>query len=220
MNDGLWTSLAYSLLIAVPATALAAVVAVPVAYLLGRHGRFRGRSLVEAAIIVPLVLPPTVVGFVLIMLVGRYGLIGRWIAEWTGGYSVMFRPEGGILAAAVVAMPLIYLPAKAAFVAIEREMEDIARLSGANTWQVFWHVSLPTARHGLTSGLILAFARALGEFGATVMVMGVANQPMTLPVRVYDQWLQGQPQAAAAPALMLSSVAFALVLLFNRLPRG
>lgn len=217
---GLWGSLLYSLLIAVPATLLASLVAVPIAYLAARR-RFWGKSLLEAGVIIPLVLPPTVVGYLLIMLFGRRGLIGEWIATNADGYTLLFRPEGGMLAAAVVAMPLLYLPSKAAFASIEREMEDIARINGASTWQTFWLVSLPIAWRGVASGLVLAFARALGEFGATIMVMGnLSGRPMTLPVLVYNYWEQGELHAAAAPVIVLSSIALLLAVLFNRLPRG
>jgi molybdate transport system permease protein len=215
---GLWGTLLLSLLIALPATALAAAVAVPVAYAAARW-RFRGKTLLEALVIIPLVLPPTVVGYLLILLLGRRGFVGGWIARWTDGYSIMFRPEGGILAAAIVAMPLVYLPAKAAFRSIEQEMEDIAQINGASVWQTFWLVSLPIAMRGVASGLVLAFARALGEFGATVMVMG-SDQHTTLPIAVYNAWIQGELSQAAGPAIVLTSIALLLAILFNRLPRG
>ena len=217
---GLWGTLVYSLMIAVPATLLAAVSAVPLAYLMGRKN-FAGKSLLEAAIIVPLVLPPTVVGYILLVLFGRRGVVGEWLDEVTGGYSILFRPEGGILAAAVVAAPLLYLPAKAAFGSIEREMFDIARINGASRYQTFWQVAVPIAWRGLASGLVLGFARALGEFGATVMVMGnLPSKPMTLPVLVYNLWESGEPHAAAGPVLLLSAIAFALAFLFNRIPKA
>lgn len=215
---GLWGTLLLSLLIALPATALATLVAVPLAYAAARW-RFRGKSLLEALVIVPLVLPPTVVGYLLIVLLGRRGLVGTWIAQWTDGYSILFRPEGGILAAAIVAMPLLYLPAKAAFRNIDQEMEDIARINGASMWQTFWLVSLPIAMRGVTSGLILAFARALGEFGATVMVMG-SDQHTTLPIFVYNAWIQGELSQATGAVVLLTSIALLLAVLFNRLPRA
>jgi molybdate transport system permease protein len=169
-----------------------------------------------------LVLPPTVVGYLLVVLLGRRGLLGGWIGDVTGGYSLMFRPEGGMLAAAVVAAPLIYLPARAAFASVEREMLDIARVNGASRWQTFWLVALPIAWRGVASGLVLGFARTLGEFGATVMVMGYATgtRPMTLPVLVYHQWEQGRPHDAAGPVLLLIAVALVLAVLFNRIPKA
>ena len=166
-----WTPLLLSLRIAAAATVLTALVAVPLAFVLARR-RFVGKSAVEALIVVPLVLPPTVVGYLLIMAFGSEGWLGgQWL--WRQfGYSILFRVEGAVLAAATVALPMLYLPAKAAFASVDRELEETARLLGASRLQLFWHVSLPLARKGLASGMILAFARALGEFGATMMVFG------------------------------------------------
>jgi molybdate transport system permease protein len=218
--NGLWPTFLFSWSIALPATVLAAIVAIPVAYVAARK-RFFGKSAVEALIMLPLILPPTVAGYLLVILFGRHGLLGQWIADWTNGYSILFRPEGGIVAAAVVSIPLLYLPTRAAFAGVEREMEETARLNGASTWHVFWLISLPIAWRGVASGLALAFARGLGEFGATMMVMGnLSGRPMTLSLSIYTLWEQGDLHAAAAPVLVLSAMALLLALLFNRLPKG
>lgn len=122
------------------------------------------------------------------------------------------------MAAAVVLFPLLYLPCRAAFAGIDREMEDIAHLFGANGLQVFWHVSLPMARGGIFAGLMLAFCRALGEFGATVMVMGDTDQYRTLPIMVYNEQVgggMGSPGAVAAVSL-LTAVSLAIALFYNR----
>ena len=183
-------SLLLSLRIAVLATMLAAMVAVPLAWWMARH-RLPGRSVFEALLCVPLVLPPTVVGYFIIMLLGKQG----WLTGWVGsGYSILFRVEGAVLTAAVVALPMLYIPAKAAFAGVERELEDVAVLMGAGRFRVFWNVSIPIARRGLISGLILAFARSLGEFGATLMVYG--NQ-----VRVRGRSANDGPADAADPRL-------------------
>src|SRR5438552_4143392 len=169
MQD-LWPPLLLSLQIAAAATVLVALVGIPLALLMSRR-TFAGKSLIDALIVVPMVLPPTVVGFGIIMLLGARGWPGRWLHR-AFGYSIVFRFEGAVLAAAVVALPMLYLPAKAGFSSVERDMEDNARVMGASRWQVFWHVALPLARRGVYSGVLLAFARALGEFGATMMVFG------------------------------------------------
>ncbi len=129
-----------SLEIALSATVLAAIFAVPLAYVLSRR-RFPGRSVVEAIVTVPLVLPPTVVGYLIIMTLGSRGWIGRWLHDALG-YSILFRFEGAVLAAALVALPMLYLPAKAGFAGVNRDLEDIARLLGSTRWQLFWRVSL------------------------------------------------------------------------------
>jgi molybdate transport system permease protein len=164
------------------------------------------------------VLPPTVVGYVLLVPLGRFGWIGGPVYRWTGGYTVLFRPEGGILAAAVVALPLLYLPARAAFAGVNPDLEAAARISGANGPRLFWHVSLPLARRGIASGLLLAFARAIGEFGATDMVMGNFNGRETLPIAVYNQTLNGDLAEASHAVWLLTGLSLAIVLVYNRLP--
>jgi molybdate transport system permease protein len=216
-GDPLWHACLFSLQIALAATILAACIAIPLAYFLVRR-RFAGKSLLEAILTVPLVLPPTVVGYGLIVLMGRRGWIGAMIARHFSGYTVLFRPEGAVLAAWVVAMPLLYLPAKSGFAAVERDLEDVARLLGAGRWRTFWQVSLPLARRQIAAGLLLAFARALGEFGATIMVLGDLAGRRTLPIVIFDA-TNGEDYAQAVPAVIaLSAVSLMVVLIYNRLP--
>jgi molybdate transport system permease protein len=194
---------------------LTALVAVPLAFVLARR-RFVGKSAVEALIVVPLVLPPTVVGYLLIMAFGSEGWLGgAWL--WRHfGYSILFRVEGAVLAAATVALPMLYLPAKAAFASVDRELEETARLLGASRLQLFWHVSLPLARKGLASGMILAFARALGEFGATMMVFGWQSRRVTLPVSIYADYVAGELENATAAVIALTAVSLLLITAYNR----
>jgi molybdate transport system permease protein len=216
-SDGLNFAGLFSLEIASSATALAALIAIPLAYVLCRR-QFVGKSLLEALLTIPLVLPPTVVGYALIVLLGRRGILGAFIARWTSGYTILFRPEGAIVAALVVAFPLLYLPAKAGFASIDRELEDVARLLGAGRWRTFWQVSLPMAQRQIAAGLLLAFARALGEFGATMMVLGDIPGRRTLPIVIYDA-TAGQDDAQAWPAVLaLAALSFLVVLIYNRLP--
>jgi len=205
-----------SLRIAVAATFLAAMLAVPLAFLMHRRV-FVGRALLEALITLPLVLPPTVVGYLLILFVGTKGLLGQLLSSWFG-YKFLFSVEAAIVAASVVALPLVYLPAKAAFASVPREFEDIARTFGASLRQIFWHVSLPWARRGLISGLILAFARALGEFGATVMVFGWQPRRQTLPILIYARYEQGEITSASGAVIVLLAVSVAMIFLYNRSP--
>ena len=202
-----------SLRIALAATALAAVVAIPLAFWLGRH-KVHGRTLIDALLTAPLVLPPTVVGYVLLWLLGTQGALG-WLLRALH-VRILFTEPGAILAAFVVAVPLLYLPARASFAGVDPEMEDVARLFGANTLQIFWHVSLPLARRGIISGLLLAFARALGEFGATVMVMGTAPSRQTLPIRIYVEAYLGATRATIVPVLALIAISLVVVYVYNR----
>jgi molybdate transport system permease protein len=216
-GDSLWHACLFSLQIAATATVLAAVLAVPLAWFLARR-RSALKSLLEAMLIVPLVLPPTVVGFGLIVLLGRHGWIGSLIAGRFGGYTILFRPEGAVLAALSVALPLLYLPAKAGFVSVERELEDVARLLGAGPWRTFWQISVPLARRQIAAGMLLAFARALGEFGATLMVLGDLPGRRTLPIMIYDATFSQDNSRAAGAVLVLSAVSLVVVVIFNRLP--
>ena len=210
----LWPALWLSVRIASVATLAAGSVAVPLAYLLARR-KFTGKSLVEGLVLMPIVLPPTVMGYLILTTLGGRSWVGGGLGGWLGGYSIVFRFEGAVLAAAVVALPMLYLPAKAGFASVERELEEIGRLMGASRLQVFWHVSVPLARRGLISGLVLAFARALGEFGATVMVFGWQPGRLTLPISIYADYEQGTLANAAPAVVALSILSFSLVMLFN-----
>ena len=203
-----------SLRIAFVATALVALLGVPLAFALARL-RFPGRGVVDVLITVPLVLPPTVVGYILIVVLGRQSLVGQWL-ERLFGLTLMFNVSGASLAAAVVALPLLYLPAKSAFASVDRELEDIARLFGANPLQIFWHVSLPLARRGIAAGLLLAFARALGEFGATVMVFGIRDRALTLPISVYQDAERNRMSHAAPAVLLLVAISMLVIFAYNR----
>ncbi len=218
MSD-LWPPLRLSLLIASAATAIVAVVGVALAYLSTRSA-WALRTALDAALTLPLVLPPTVVGYLLVVLLGHDGWAGGPLARWTGGYTVLFRPEGGVLAAAVVSLPLLYLPARAAFAAVDRDLIDAARLGGAGGVRLFWHVALPLARPGIAAGLLLAFARAVGEFGATDMVMANLNDRQTLPIAIYNQTLNGDLDQARPAVWTLTGLSLAIVLVYNRLPGG
>jgi len=200
-----------SLRIALAATAVASLIGIPLAFWLARR-RPIGKAIIETLITVPLVLPPTVVGYILLRALGTQSLIGAWLKRHFD-YTILFTEEGAVLAAFVVALPLLYIPAKAAFANVDSEMEDVARLMGANRLQIFWHVSLPFARRGVMAGLMLAFARALGEFGATVMVLGTSPRLRTLPISIYLDLETGNPIGAV---LLLTAVSIVVVYVLNR----
>jgi molybdate transport system permease protein len=218
MSERLWQPLMLSAQIALAATILVAVIGVPLAYWMSRRS-FRGHSIVDALLIVPLVLPPTVVGYFLLVLMGSRGPLGRMLNHFFG-YSLIFNTHGAVIASATVALPLLYLPAKAAFASVDRELVDTARLLGASAMSTFWHVSLPLARRGIASGLLLAFARALGEFGATMMVLGDLPGKRTLPISIYDDYIAGELHNATPGVLALSGVSLVVILIYNRLPIG
>lgn len=214
----IWPSLWLSLQITTVATVLTLIVGIPLAYAMSR-AKFEGKSLVESLIMLPMVLPPTVVGYFILMFFGAGGWAGQWLKRWFD-YSIVFQFEGAVLAAAIVALPLLYVPAKAAFGSVERELEDLARSLGANRLQIFWHVSIPLARRGLLSGMILAFARALGEFGATMMVFGMQSDQMTLPISIYADYVGQQLSKATGAVLALSIISMGLIMAYNASSAG
>lgn len=203
-----------SLLIASAASFCVALLAIPLAHRMA-HAQFVGKSAVETLLTLPLVLPPTVVGYAIIVLLGARSGLGRWLND-SLGYSILFRIEGAIVAAAVVSFPLLYLPVKAAFRAIEPEMREMAALLGATRRQIFWHVDLPMAANGIISGAALCFARALGEFGATIMVFGWQPDRITMPIAVYSAYEQGDPARALPLVLALTAICFVLLVIVNR----
>lgn len=215
--DELWPPVRLSVEIASAATVAVAVIGVPLAWAASRAGPVV-RTVVDAAVTLPLVLPPTVVGYVLLVVMGPRGVVGSALARATGGYTILFRPAGGMAAAAVVALPLLYLPTRAAFGAVDPDVEGAARVAGAGGRAVFWHVSLPLARGGIFAGLLLAFARAVGEFGATMMVMGGFADQQTLPIAIYQRASFGDYGQAASAVWALTGLSVVIVLAYNRLP--
>lgn len=214
----LFPAMLLSLKVALVATVLVALVGIPLAFFMGRR-RFAGKSLLDAVLVVPLVLPPTVVGYLILIALGSRGPVGSLLRE-AFGYSVVFHWHGAVIASAVVSLPLLYLPAKAAFASVDRDLQDIARLMGASPLQQFWHVSLPLARRGIASGLLLAFARALGEFGATVMVLGDLEGQQTLPISIYNDYLAGDLAAATPGVIVLVAISLGMILVYNRMLSG
>ncbi len=208
----LWQALIQSLRISLCATVGVTVVGVPVAYLLARH-KFPGKGIVQSLLTLPLVLPPTVVGYFLLVLLGHNGVISHPLH-----FSILWTWYGAATAAGVVAFPLLLLPARAAFAGVDRELEDVARLAGASRLETFLYVSLPLAAPGIASGVLLTFARALGEFGATVMILGIQDRSNTLPLFVYEQFEELTPQGMIPAVLVLTGVTLVVIAIYNRLP--
>jgi molybdate transport system permease protein len=175
-----WLSVKISVITSIIVFILAAAAARAMA-----HRKFRGRSLVETVLLLPLVLPPTVIGFMLLVILGRRSWIGRLYEAWTG-QSILFTWGAAVLAAVVVAFPLAYRTIKAGFEEVDPDLEDSARAQGASELQVLRYVSLPLASRSLTAGYILGFARGLGEFGATIMIAGnIPGRTQTIPTAIY-----------------------------------
>jgi len=205
--QALWLSLQ----VAATATALTLPVALLLALALAR-GRWPGKALLEAAVNLPLVLPPVVIGYALLLGFGRQGPLGRWLHEWLG-ISFVFSFRGAVLAAAVMALPLMVRAVRQALEAVDRGLEDAARTLGASRLDAFASVTLPLAAPGLLSGAVLGFAASLGEFGATItFVSNVPGQTQTLPLAIYSA-LQSADGEAAALRLVACSVLLAIAAL-------
>src|SRR5262249_17695961 len=185
-------------------------------YLLARH-RFPGRELLDALCTLPLVMPPTVLGYYLIVLIGRRGWLGGWL--WDAfGINLMFTWQGAVLASAVGAFPLVFKSARAAFEGVDSQLENAARTLGVHELSVFFQVTLPLAWRGILAGTMLAFARAMGEFGATLMVAGnIPGRTQTLSLAVYDAVEAGRDDLANFLVLVTSITCIAVLLGSGRL---
>jgi molybdate transport system permease protein len=194
-----------TLKVATVATLFAFLTGVALAFLLAK-GRFRGKEWLDAFLTLPLVLPPTVLGYYLIVLVGRNGWIGRWLYE-AFGTTLMFTWQGAALAATIVSLPLVLKSSRTAFETVDQNLEKAARTLGLSETGVFFRVSFPLAWRGILAGTMLAFARAMGEFGATLMIAGnLPGKTQTLSLAVYDAVQAGNDSLAATLVLITSFV--------------
>ncbi|MDE2766131.1 MAG: molybdate ABC transporter permease subunit [Chloroflexota bacterium] len=214
-----WDALRLSLLVGVSATALSVLLGLPAAWLLARK-RFPGRRIASALVLAPVLLPPTVLGYYLLQAVGRRSLIGGALDDLFG-FSPVFHWTGAALAAFVVSAPFLIRTAQAGFEAIEPLYEEAARASGANEPAVFLRVTLPLAWPSVAAGAAMAFARAIGEFGATLMVAGsVPGRTRTLPIAIYEAAQTGRAADALAMSLLLTFAALGIILIAAALPRA
>ncbi|MDY7539889.1 molybdate ABC transporter permease subunit [Undibacterium sp. RTI2.1] len=217
--DSAWTALLLSLKVAGWATAINLVTGIAVGYLLARM-RFFGRDLLDTLLTLPMVMPPTVLGYYLLVVMGRRSWLGEWLHS-TFGINLIFTWQGAVIASSIVAFPLVFKPARAAFEAVDGQLEQAARVLGISETAIFFRVTLPLAWRGILAGVLLAFARALGEFGATLMVAGsIPGKTQTLSIAVYEAVQAGQDDVANTLVLMTSAVCIAVLLLAGRLAPG
>ena len=217
--DVAWSALSLSLQVAGWATALNLVLGIGVGYLLART-RFVGRDVLDTLLTLPMVMPPTVLGYYLLVLLGRNGWIGRWLQD-SFGIHLIFTLKGAVIAATIVAFPLVFKPARAAFEAIDRQVEEAGRVLGISEIGIFLRITLPLAWRGILAGVLLAFARALGEFGATLMVAGsIPGKTQTLSIAVYEAVQAGQDDIANTLVLITSLVCVVVLLSAGRLAPG
>lgn len=219
LDSSAWIALALSLKVAGWATALNLFLGVAAAYLLARK-RFPGRDLLDALLTLPMVLPPTVLGYYLLVVIGKRGWLGAWLDQHFG-INLIFTWQGAVIAATLVSFPLVLKSARAAFEGVDPQLEQAARVLGLSETAVFFRISLPMAWHGVLAGLLLAFARALGEFGATLMVAGsIPGKTQTLSIAVYEAVQAGQDDVANTLVLITSITCVAVLLAAGRLSRA
>ncbi len=214
-----WFPLWLSLRVASLATLIALLGGLWVAWLLTRKG-LRGRELIDAAVTLPLVLPPTVLGYYLLVVLGRMSPFGR-LYESIFGEPLVFTWKAAVVAALFHAGPLLIKSARAALESVPPDYEKAARSLGAGEWRVFWQVSLPLAWNQVLAATTLAFARSLGDFGITIMLAGnIPGRTQTLSVAIYDAVEGGRGDVARTLVLVISAAALAFLYLANRLGRS
>ena len=205
-------ALMLSLKVAGWATLFNLVLGIAVSWLLARE-RFIGRNFLDTVLTLPMVLPPTVMGYYLLVLFGRNGTLGQWLQQHFG-FSLIFTWQGAVVAAMAVTFPLVLKPARAAFEEVNPQFEQAARVLGLSETAVFFRVTLPLAWRGILSGLLLTFARALGEYGATLLIAG---QTQTLSIAVYEAVQAGNDQLANRLVWLISAVCITVLWSVTRL---
>ncbi len=211
-----WFPLWLSLRVAVLSTAISVAAGLWIAYMLANRN-FRGKEIVDAAVTLPLVLPPTVLGYYLLVLIGRNSLFGK-VWEHMFGSPLVFTWKAAVIAAVLHSFPLLVKSARAALETVDRSYERAARTLGASEWKLFWRVTLPLARRPVFAAAALAFARSLGDFGVTLMVAGnVPGRTQTVAVAIYDAVESGNGATARTLVIIISAIALVILALANRI---
>lgn len=218
MFDDVFPALILSLKVATCATLINVILGTLTGYALAKW-RFVGRDVLDTILTLPMVLPPTVMGYYLIVLLGQNGTLGQWLAN-TFNINLIFTWQGAVVAAACVTFPLIVKPARAAFESVNPQLEQAARTLGVGEWGLFLRVTLPLAWRGILAGVLLAFARCLGEFGATLMIAGsIPHETQTLSIAVYDAVQAGDDVLANQLVVIISLVCVAILWLTQKLSK-
>jgi molybdate transport system permease protein len=214
----IWNALKLSLLVVSIATIAIGIIGTALGFLLAKR-QFRCKDLLDAFLTLPMVLPPTVTGYYLILLLGRRGLLGAPLYAFTG-WSVTFTWIAAVIASTIVALPLMIKSARAAIESVNPEYEIVSYIMGKSEFETFFRITLPLAGRGILAGLILSFARAFGEFGATLMLAGnIPGRTQTMPLAIYEAVVSGEDARAQWLALILTGISITVVYLTNRLSR-
>jgi len=210
-----WFPVLLSLKVAAYSTLIVLIIGIPLGWLLARFN-FPGKTLLSSFITLPLVLPPTVLGYYLLVLIGRQSPIGIFLQE-NFGINLIFTWQAAVIAASVVALPLMARTVQAGIEAVDRDLEDVARTLGKSELVIFFTITLPLAWQGLLAGTVLSFARAMGEFGATLMVAGnIPGKTQTLSIAIYDAVQSGNHQLANFLVVLISVLTIAVLFILNK----
>lgn len=210
-----WPPVRISLQVAALSSVIVLLLGTAAAWWMSRK-RFKGKIVLETVLMLPLVLPPTVVGFLLLVLLGRKSWVGQAV-EWLFDAPVIFSWWAAVIAAVVVSFPLVYQTMKNGFAAVDPELENAGRANGASEWQVFRYITLPLAFHAVGTAFILGFARGLGEFGATLMIAGnIPGKTQTIPTAIYVAVDAGNTPMAWAWTAAIVAISFLMLLLTGR----
>lgn len=186
------------------------------AYILLKYN-FRFKDVVETVILLPMSLPPTVVGYIILVVAGKRGLVGKYFYEWFG-WNIIFNWKAAVLTAVVVTVPLMYQNAKMGFRNVDSTVKEVAKVEGANSFQILRYITLPLAANGLLAGILLSFIRSIGEFGATLIVAGnIPKQTQTIPLLIYFSIESGETEKANLLIWIIVIFSFMLVMVINRL---
>lgn len=214
----IWQALRLSLLVASIATLVVSVMGISIGFILAKRN-FRTKELLDSILTLPLVLPPTVTGYYLIILLGRRGLVGQYIYKLTG-WTVTFTWQAAVIAASVIALPLMVKSARAAIESVDPQYEIASYTLGKSEFQTFLRITLPLAKRGIIAGIVLSFARALGEFGATLILAGnIPGKTQTMPLAIYEAVISGEDARAQVLALILTGVSVSVIYITNKLSR-
>lgn len=213
------TPLSLSLEVALWATVFSSLSGIALGLYLARS-RNRLRNVLDTLCTLPMVLPPTVLGYYLLVLFGSQGMLGNWLKE-SFGVNLIFSIQGAIIAATVVSFPLVFKPARAAFESVDPRLEQAGRVLGVSELGIVLRISLPVAWRGIMAGIMLGFVRALGEFGATLMIAGsIPGKTQTLSIAIYEAVQAGRDGAANVMALVISLVCIGFLLLATWITPG
>ncbi|MBI5047764.1 MAG: molybdate ABC transporter permease subunit [Deltaproteobacteria bacterium] len=201
------------------ATFFSIIIGLCLAWLMARR-EFYGKGVLDALIMQPLVIPPTVLGYYLLVLLGRASPLGRFLED-TLGITLVFTWKAAVVAAFVASLPLFVRPARAAIEGVDKNLENAARLLGKTEWDVLKTITIPLAWRGIAAGSIIAFARATGEFGATLMVAGnIPGITQTIPIAIYDAVQMGNTNLANILVGIITLFSFSVIYFVNRFTKG